>query len=570
MRNKSNGILSFDQVLTRSTVRRLAPASYFERGEDYFLEDAVVYLSKKDNTITATVQGTRRYKVRIKIVDDQLDYDCSCPLGDDKNFCKHCVAVCLQWISDQEGRGQNKTKEKLKTSENDIRRYLMKQDKKMLVDIISEQVYEDDQLREELIFKLNSSSRDSFNGEHFKRLIDRVVKPGVYVHYRQMWGYTRNIQSVVCEIEKYLEDGYAAEVIEIVEYALDQVEETLGQVDDSDGGIGMIFDDLMEIHLEACKKAKPNPKELAQRLFYKEISGQYDLFFGAVRTYADVLGKEGIQVYRQLAQKKWKFIPALKPGDCDDQMFERFHLTSIMEALAQQDNDIEQLVEVKSKNLSSAYRFLEIAQIYKDAGDNEKALEWAERGLKAFPEKIDFRLRNFLAEEYYSRGRHQESMDLIWQEFEECSRFEYYKKLQSHACKNDSWQIWREKAIQLLKRKKYSDVLVEIFIWEGDFDNAWQQAKAKGCLDHTWFKLAELRSKKHPDDAVNVYMNYVEPAVNRTNNQAYEEAVGYLKKIKYWMKKLDKEKEFEQYLRRLCDTYKRKKNFIKLVHQFKL
>ncbi len=89
----------------------------------------------------------------------------------------------------------------------------------------------------------------------------------------------------------------------------------------------------------------------------------------------------------------------------------RYRITSIMEALARANGDVESLVAIKSRDLSSAYSFLKIAEIYREAGQHDRALEWAERGALAFPDKTDSRLREFLAEEYHRRHRHAEAME---------------------------------------------------------------------------------------------------------------------------------------------------------------
>jgi hypothetical protein len=77
-----------------------------------------------------------------------------------------------------------------------------------------------------------------------------------------------------------------------------------------------------------------------------------------------------------------------------------------METLAKQSGDFEALVAVKSRDLSLPFGFLEIAQIYKAAANDQAALEWAERGARAFPVHTDGRLREFLIDEYHRRGRH--------------------------------------------------------------------------------------------------------------------------------------------------------------------
>lgn len=48
-----------------------------------------------ERTITATVEGTDAYEVELTEHEDGLTGWCSCPYGQEGNFCKHCVAVGL-------------------------------------------------------------------------------------------------------------------------------------------------------------------------------------------------------------------------------------------------------------------------------------------------------------------------------------------------------------------------------------------------------------------------------------------------------------------------------------------
>src|SRR5208282_2250461 len=174
-------------------------------------------------------------------------------------------------------------------------------------------------------------------------------------------------------------------------------------------------------------------------------------------------------------------------------------------------------------DLSQAFDFLEIAQIYKAAGDSDAALRWAERGAQAFPENTDSRLRQFLIEEYHSRNRHDEAVAIAWAEFREQPRLDSYVILYKSASRATQWPEWRAKAIQLLhyeiaatkKRQSkstwgphasanYSEI-VRVYLWEGNPDSAWAEAKHGGCCDSLWFQLAEAREKDHPEDAVAVY-----------------------------------------------------------------
>jgi uncharacterized Zn finger protein len=242
-------------------------------------------------------------------------------------------------------------------------------------------------------------------------------------------------------------------------------------------------------------------------------------------------------------------------------------------------------VEVKTKDLSNGYSFLEIAEIYQGAGKTDKALEWAESGVKAFPQRTDSRLREFLANQYHKRKRHDEAMELVWAEFTDFQRLEQYKLLKSHAERAGGplvWQRWREKALTSIrdvvagrKRKAQSDnwvwhgidhsVLVEIFLWEKDFDAAWCEAQEGGCHKSLWLTLAGKRESEHPEDALAVYQSLVEPTIEQRNNVSYAEAIELIRKIGRLLKRLDREEEWLHFLDTLRMNHRRKRNFMALL-----
>ncbi len=200
---------------------------------------------------------------------------------------------------------------------------------------------------------------------------------------------------------------------------------------------------------------------------------------------------------------------------------QHFRITHIMESLAQASGDIEQLVAVMSRDLSSAYSYLKIAEVYREERHHDNALLWAEQGLKAFPDRTDARLREFAAEEYHRRRRHDDAMKLIWAEFSERPFLENYKTLERHAKKAGAWPEWRERALTEIRlriakargqsRPRWMQAddnnspLVEIFLYEGNPEESWREAQAGGCSDSLWLRLAASRETEHPEDAAPIY-----------------------------------------------------------------
>jgi uncharacterized Zn finger protein len=551
----------------------LAGQTYFDRGEDYHRGGHVYDLVEHAGIVVAKVAGTADYRVRLW-VEDGLAHSCDCPLGLDGEFCKHCVATGLAWLEgefSEHGPGGSATMD-------DVQAYLKEQDKDLLVRLVMQQAMEDEGLRERLL--LRASRMGGLDPAAFRRAIDDVVRFDDD-YYGPPWEYARGIQNVVGAIEELLEEGFAQEVIELSEYALASVERAMYY--DVVGTIGEILEALEGLHHKACKQAKPDQEALAKRLFEWELGGDHDTFFDAVNTYADVLGEKGLAEYRRLAEKEWADVPALGPDREDRPRYygKREILADIMQTLAYRSGDVEALVAIKSKDLSNSFAYLEIARLYKQQGDDEKALEWAEEGAWVFPGGGHPDLRRFLADEYHDRGRHDEAMDLAWKEFAEVPRLHYYQELKAHADRAGAWKQWREKALGFLrediarKEKKSNNrylmfsvdnsELVGILLWEGNVEEAWQEAKKGGCSDGLWLDLAARREECHPEDSLAVYQGRIEPLVNQTNKKAYADAYKLLLRVRELMHRLGRQAEFDEYVELLRLEYKRKRNFMKLL-----
>jgi uncharacterized Zn finger protein len=574
----------FAPSLERSNLRRMAGARSFERGEEYFVNGQVESITEDKGTITAKVRGTYPYRVKLWIENEDLDYSCTCPMGADGEFCKHCVAVGLMWLESKEQKTSEERQLGAAVSMDDVRAYLLGQDKNALVEMLVEHAMEDDRLRQRLLMKTAKKDSRRLDVSSYRRALDEAVELDGFVDYRSAYQYASGVEEVIDSVEELLKEGYAAEVIGLTEHALDAVEDAMGSVDDSNGEMGSILERLQDLHHRACRKAKPDPEALARRLFDWEMRTEYDTFYGAAETYASLLGEKGLAVYRALAEEEWAKVPALRAGQDDsDKYGKRFWITHIMETLARQTGGVEAIIAVKKRDLSLAYHYLQIAETYKSAREYDLALDWAERGVKAFPKQTDSRLREFLAREYHRRKRHDDAMALIWTEFTESSSLEQYRNLKAHAERIGQWEPWREKALHTLrsqiaraKNERQRDrwpwyheaghsELVRIFLWEKDAEAAWREAQAGGCSNGLWLELAAKRAKDHPEDALPIYQRQIEPTLDRKNNEAYAEAVGFLRKVRELMVRLGREIEFTSYLDKVRAAHKPKRNFMKLL-----
>ncbi len=567
------------KYISLAALKKYAGATVFSRGESYFNSAAVSRLKTIDDVISARVAGSYTYAVKLWGEDGGLEYDCSCPHGAEGNFCKHCVAVGLAWLAENGAAGGTKsTKQKKSNPWKEITDFVGLQDVATITEWLLESAKRDDVLYENLLLKARRAAGPASTIKGYRAAIDRAVDTGGYVDWHEASTYAAGLENVLNALEELLQQGQALALVELTEYAIARVEAACEYVDDSNGGeMTVMLERLGELHHKACLLAHPEPTELAERLFKYETASGFDVFYDSLRRYAKVLGKEGKARFKQMAEVEWcKIEPLTAEAGRGNYDGHRSRITRVMENIAEQSGDVEALVAVKSRDLSSAWKYLGIAEIYRNHRQHDRALEWAELGVKTLSDKTDSRLLDFLAEEYLRRKRHDEAMKLIWTQFSERPGLEQFQKLHRFAGKAKCWPVHRQQALAHLnglissqKNKQhyfsFAATLVEIYLWEKDAEAAWIAASRGSITDSLWLTLAGAREVEHPEDAVPVYRRLAETAIAQTNNTAYEEAIKLLKRIQPLLKRMGQATDFGQYIALLRAKYKAKRNFMKLL-----
>ncbi len=325
-----------------------------------------------------------------------------------------------------------------------IRPFLAGLDREHLVELIVAEADRDDGLAERLALRAALAAPGTEGVPGMKKAIDRATRTYGFLRYRDVRAFARGVDETADLVDGLVKDGRPDVAIGLAEHAMARLEKALDHADDSDGLIGDLLARFQRTHLEACRAARPDPVKLAERLFRWELRGDWEVFSGAAETYANVLGEAGLTRYRHLAEAEWERVPALAPAadGIAPHDHDRFNVTFMMESLARVYHDVDMEIAVRSRDLSSAYRFLEIAQVCRDAGRGDEALEWAERGVRAFPERTDGRLREFLADEYLRRSRGDEAMAVIWTQFVEQPALAAFQGLKRYADQVGTWALW--------------------------------------------------------------------------------------------------------------------------------
>jgi hypothetical protein len=472
-----------------------------------------------------------------------------------------------------------------------IQSFLASLERDALIELLLAEAERDEGLAERLRLRAAVAAPADAGIQALKQAITRVTRTYGFLRYREVRGYASGVDEVADLVDGLIEDERPAAAIVLAEHALSKLEKALDHADDSDGLIGELLARFQRIHLRACQAARHDPVNLAERLFRWELGGDWDVFRGAAETYADVLGDAGLAKYRDLAEPAWQRVPTLAPmaDERDPWDSDRFRITYLMESLARALGDVDMEIAVRSRDLSSAYRFLEIAEACRKAGRDDEALEWAELGVRAFPARTDGRLREFLAEEYVRRSRGEDAMDVVWAQFQEQPALAAFQVLKRYADRLSVWPLWRPRALAEVRRTTDLSIaaesarfrsrtanrwaqladgsgLVEILVWEGRVDEAWSEATTLGCSRGLWLRLAGEREAEHPADGVPIYRQEIERLLQVTDKRNYADAVDLLKRMARLMSRVGRDDEFAAFVTATRSANARRPAFISLLN----
>lgn len=553
-------------LLDHDSLLRLAGPRSYERGSDYFEGGAVGRIELSDAQAEAWVQGRERYRVRLFVDGEQLGFDCSCPIGQELAFCKHCSALALACESAEHSD---------RPGLHELVPLLVELGSERLAELLVEHGRSDDRLAQRLhAVTLRAADRD-VDVAVYRALLDGAIVVHGFVPYGEAWGYFQQIDEASDVLEALLEDGHPVAAVELVEHALHRLEDSIERVDDSGGGGSEVIERLEGLHLAACERAGADGPALAERLLAWELESRWDLFHGAISRYAGVLGEDGLARYRALAHECWAKLPARRPGDPVN--YEHLAIARVMESLASLSGRVEDIVVVRERDLSTGWRFLGIAELLRERDRHDEALAWAERGLAAFPDAPDSRLRSFAVEEYRRRGRSHDALLVTAQAFEERPGLETWKTMRRDAEAVGEWQRRRSEALSVLTERVerpdagrwsvYGDrsELVRVHLYEGDEQLAWQEASTGGCSRTLWLELAELRRETHPDEALALYKREVEMMIAGRSKGAYAAAIEAMGPVRELLQAGGRGQEFAAYVAEVRERHSRKRNLVKLL-----
>lgn len=542
-------------------LRDLVGAKVFARGEAYYRDGQVEILSIRADLVAAQVAGSEDYHTELSGRGRNIGGLCSCPAFADWGFCKHIVATALAANAagpEAEAAGAGRLAR--------IRDHLRRKGVDELVDTIVNLAERDPALFHKL--DLAAVAFDSDGGTlepRLRNILDEATRTRGYIEYRQASDWAAKVDATLDMLEKLASGSHAAIAFKLAERAIDRIVEAIASIDDSDGHCGGLLERARDIHLEAARTARPDAVALAANLFARQMSNDYDTFHDAVMLYEDVLGGAGLDEYRRLATEAWDKLASRRPsrerGDISD---DYRRLTDILDFFAERDGDVEWRIALRAKDLSSPWRYLQLAEFCRAQGREEEALRRAEEGLWMFEDgQPDKRLLFFTVDLLAKAGRKADAQAHLWRVFEKEPSFELYERLRKIGGNGAFGRAIEFLQARLGKVRTSNwvfpaDVLVRVLKHEKMYDAAWVTMRQHQVSPAVKDELARASETSHPREALEVYAAGVEPMINRAD---YAEAVKLVRR----MARLRDAAEQASYIAALKLRHSRKRNLMKLL-----
>ncbi|HEV2365976.1 MAG TPA: SWIM zinc finger family protein [Caulobacteraceae bacterium] len=546
-------------------LRERAGEKVFARGQAYHRDGRVEILAIESGRVLARVAGSENYRVEITGQGEDIGGKCSCPAFDDWGCCKHMVAAALGANASGGNAGAAGVGALAR-----IREHLRLKDVDALVEMILGLAERDPTLFRNLDMAASLAVGDARTlSANLTRAIENATRTRGFVEYGEAGGWAAGVDDVLEVLAELTPTGHAAQALELAEHAIDRIEAAIGAIDDSDGHCGALLARARDIHLAAARATRPEPTEFARLLFAREMEGEYDTFYGAVRLYEAVLGEQGLAEYRRLALEAWTKLPPRTGGVAGRYTFDSGNLAlrTALDFFAEREGDVDARIALRAKDLSSPWNYLQLAEFCLSQGRQDEALRRAEEGLWVFEDRQpDERLVVFAAELLAKSGRSDDAAGVLWRAFERVPSLELYLSLRALAGESACVRAVEFLRAQVARRpselrRQTADLLVAILANDRAFDAAWTTVREHGASTAAKEALARASERTHPREAIEVYAERIDRLAERGGNSSYEEAVKLLDR----MAALRSSAEQAAHVEALKVRFGRKRNFVKLL-----
>ena len=257
------------------------------RGHDYFCDDAVKNIEVSGDFIRASVIGTEKYEVEISLINSEVsEMYCSCPYAEDGCNCKHMAAVLYEWSSGVQDEtvteadntelfGSAYTQEGYKKKKKAVKKLLAAADRETLASFLADILMEN----EKLLVRFHNIVNGKATKEDVKRymkqvnaVVNRHLGRDQFINYYEADNFISELEEFLDEdIRRMIDNADYQCAFELLNYIFTTISNV--DIDDSDGGTGMIAERIYQLWTELLSKVTVSDKKKMFVWFKTQLDG---------------------------------------------------------------------------------------------------------------------------------------------------------------------------------------------------------------------------------------------------------------------------------------------------------
>ena len=559
------------ELITRQNLQMEAGDAYFKRGLDYFRSGHVQKLFVDDERIEGKVSGSRSYSCSIESDGDGwFSGECSCPLGDDGEFCKHLVALGLAFIDGFEmPQPTNGKRDKF-----DLAAFLKERSREELTALLTGAAKLHPDLQEFFRMSHLPDEPGALRRELLQK-IDRLLDLAEECSYVDCYGdegdeIDENFEQLRQELGQLtatMKRLSPSLILELAEYAIKEALKREGGDDES--GLDELIGDMLPRYFDAVTKGAGKPQEIAENMIEWEAANPWGAL-GQVGRYFMDAPQRIVNAWEKLAQRQWEEMPPLSPGTRASNKRELIEKRLLQCAKLNCDKELE--LKILQKNQSSPEQVLALSKLLFLLDRYDEILPLLQKAHDRF--KGDHELLDALVNELIRCGRKEEALALAWNCFEHYPDCQYgYELLRSTARSCHQGKIYLTKALDFLQKRLASrdqggnarTEMVNILLCEKDYPQALEIAEDGLCAPQTLYRLAEALAKKQPEASARLIKRLLDRHLPQAGDRFYAESVRLLKRYKEYLMAAGEEEQFQKEIFAIRLQYKQRRKFIGML-----
>lgn len=527
--------------------KKLFATHILERGYDYYLENAVENIDISEDIIRADVIGSEDYEVEISVNSGEVtDMYCSCPYASDGRNCKHMAAVLYEWSenaeeeeSTKEGNADlfqpaytiNSYKKKVAAVEELVSGATEDEVRSFLVAVLAEE--------EKLLLRFHNTINKQVTREDINNYIrqvdiitDRYLGRNRFISYYEADGFISELEEIIDEdVRRMMDNDNYLSAFEVMNYIFVLIGDV--DMDDSDGGTGMLADRIYQLWQELIVKVSAEEKKKMFDWFASHLDGSV---IDYLEEYIEqiIIGEFEEKEYEQ---DKLDFIEdMILRSECKESDWSRDYavgkwVVRYLDLLNEKKTSDEQIKEVCKKywNNSSVRRY------YIDICMNKREYDYV---LQILDECIllDKQYRGLISEYserkkeiYLLQGNKSAYIEQLWQLVleHEAGDLDLYRELKKQYTE-DEWVIKREEIFKNLPAYAHVE---RLYKEEKLYDRLLAYVLNSPGL-YALQEYEEVLKKEYPEQILGKYKDEVNKmAMHTSDRKHYAHLVSLLRKM---------------------------------------